>query len=49
LELFTFDILVGIGRELGLWGFMNYVEPKQVLAWVDPNAKGWGWFQKSKL
>lgn len=39
----------GVGRELGPWGLLNYLEPKQVCAWVDPNSKGWGWFKKSNL
>lgn len=39
----------GIGRELGPWGLLNYLEPKQVCAWVDPNSKGWGWFKQSAL
>jgi len=34
----------GIGRELGPWGFDNFLETKQISTWVDPKTKGWGWF-----
>jgi betaine-aldehyde dehydrogenase len=39
----------GSGRELGPWGLMNYLEPKQVTSWVDPQEKGWNWYLKSSL
>ena len=34
----------GIGRELGTWGLMNYLEPKQITSYdvKDP----WGWYLK---
>lgn len=39
----------GTGRELGPWGLMNYLEPKQVCSWVDTDSKGWDWFAPSKI
>eukprot|EP01127_Copromyxa_protea_P004494 TRINITY_DN14351_c0_g1_i1.p1 TRINITY_DN14351_c0_g1~~TRINITY_DN14351_c0_g1_i1.p1 ORF type:complete len:669 (+),score=121.02 TRINITY_DN14351_c0_g1_i1:33-2009(+) len=37
----------GTGRELGPWGLMNYLEPKQVCSWVATDSKGWDWFASS--
>jgi betaine-aldehyde dehydrogenase len=34
----------GIGRELGQWGFDNYLETKQVTAYVTDEP--WGWYIK---
>lgn len=34
----------GIGRELGRWGFENYLETKQVTAYVSDEP--WGWYLK---
>lgn len=34
----------GIGRELGRWGFDNYLETKQVTAYVS--GEPWGWYLK---
>lgn len=34
----------GIGRELGRWGFENYLETKQVTAYVS--GEPWGWYLK---
>lgn len=34
----------GIGRELGHWGFDNYLETKQVTSYVSENP--WGWYIK---
>ncbi|HKR44073.1 MAG TPA: aldehyde dehydrogenase family protein [Paraburkholderia sp.] len=34
----------GIGRELGRWGFENYLETKQVTAYVSDDP--WGWYIK---
>jgi betaine-aldehyde dehydrogenase len=34
----------GIGRELGHWGFDNYLETKQVTAFVSDDP--WGWYIK---
>jgi betaine-aldehyde dehydrogenase len=34
----------GIGRELGRWGFENYLETKQVTAYVSEDP--WGWYIK---
>jgi len=34
----------GVGRELGPWGLKNYLETKQVTAWVDDKDSGWHWF-----
>lgn len=39
----------GTGRELGPWGLMNYMEPKQVCSWVATDSKGWDWFAPSKI
>ncbi|MEN0104974.1 MAG: aldehyde dehydrogenase family protein [Pseudomonas sp.] len=32
----------GIGRELGEWGFANYLETKQITAYTS--AEKWGWY-----
>lgn len=34
----------GIGRELGEWGFANYLEVKQITTW--DRHKPWGWYLK---
>lgn len=34
----------GIGRELGEWGFNNYLETKQITSYVSD--KPWGWYLK---
>jgi betaine-aldehyde dehydrogenase len=34
----------GIGRELGVWGFNNYLEVKQITAFNSDEA--WGWYIK---
>lgn len=34
----------GIGRELGEWGFNNYLEVKQITTW--DRHKPWGWYLK---
>jgi betaine-aldehyde dehydrogenase len=34
----------GIGRELGRWGFENYLETKQVTKYVSDDP--WGWYIK---
>ncbi len=34
----------GIGRELGTWGLMNYLEPKQITRYDVKDA--WGWYLK---
>jgi betaine-aldehyde dehydrogenase len=34
----------GIGRELGTWGLMNYLEPKQITAYQSRDP--WGWYLK---
>lgn len=34
----------GIGRELGKWGFENYLETKQVTTYTSPDP--WGWYIK---
>lgn len=34
----------GIGRELGIWGFNNYLEVKQITAFDSEDA--WGWYIK---
>jgi hypothetical protein len=31
----------GIGRELGPWGLMNYLEVKQVTSYESPEPYGW--------
>ena len=35
----------GIGRELGEWGFNNYLEVKQITTWN--RQKPWGWYLKA--
>lgn len=35
----------GVGRELGPWGLLNYLEVKQVTSWEDNDSKGWNWYQ----
>jgi betaine-aldehyde dehydrogenase len=32
----------GIGRELGEWGFSNYLETKQITEYTS--AEAWGWY-----
>lgn len=34
----------GVGRELGTWGLMNFLEPKQITAYRS--ADPWGWYLK---
>jgi len=34
----------GIGRELGMWGLMNFLEPKQITAYQT--TEPWGWYLK---
>jgi betaine-aldehyde dehydrogenase len=34
----------GIGRELGRWGFENYLETKQITRYVGDAP--WGWYLK---
>jgi betaine-aldehyde dehydrogenase len=34
----------GIGRELGEWGLMNYLETKQITAF--DRSRPWGWYLK---
>jgi len=36
----------GIGRELGRWGFDNYLETKQITEYVSEEA--WGWYLKDQ-
>lgn len=34
----------GVGRELGTWGLMNFLEPKQITAYQS--SEPWGWYLK---
>ncbi|MBA4129872.1 MAG: aldehyde dehydrogenase [Hyphomicrobium sp.] len=34
----------GVGRELGLWGLNNFLEPKQTTSYTS--AEPWGWYLK---
>jgi len=34
----------GVGRELGTWGLMNFLEPKQITAYQSSDP--WGWYLK---
>jgi betaine-aldehyde dehydrogenase len=34
----------GVGRELGTWGLMNFLEPKQITAYRS--SEPWGWYLK---
>lgn len=34
----------GVGRELGLWGLNNYLEPKQITTYKS--SEPWGWYLK---
>ncbi len=34
----------GVGRELGTWGLMNFLETKQITAYTSSEA--WGWYLK---
>jgi len=34
----------GVGRELGPWGINNYLEPKQITAYVSDDP--WAWYIK---
>jgi betaine-aldehyde dehydrogenase len=34
----------GVGRELGLWGLNNYLEPKQITKYLSRDP--WGWYLK---
>jgi betaine-aldehyde dehydrogenase len=36
----------GIGRELGTWGLMNFLEPKQITAYNSRDP--WGWYLEGK-